>query len=403
MRKYRLWICIVLILGLALSLAGCGSDTKKAETEATDSAVTTEELTADDVTATIKDLKAEADDLKTKVDAADSTTAKDLEDTLDTLEEKVEDYGKKVKNSFENDSITEDVYKTAKSDLNTIETSLDIMEKTLEAMIDKYFRPGRLPHIWCPGCGNGVVTGTIVKAVAKLDLDKDKVAVISGIGCSSRASGYLDFNTVHSAHGRALPVATGVKLADPGLTVIVVTGDGDATAIGGNHLIHAARRNIDMTVVLYNNSIYGMTGGQYSPLTPTGSKATTAPYATIEQDFNVAELVKAAGATFVARGTTFHAQILADLIAKGIEHKGFSLIEAVTACPISYGRQNKMGGPADMMKWQRDHAVPLAAWDKMTEEQKAGKFPIGVLYQVEGRQEYTAAYDELIARAQGGK
>lgn len=201
-----------------------------------------------------------------------------------------------------------------------------------------------------------------------------------------------------------MPVATGVKLADPGLTVIVVTGDGDATAIGGNpHLIHAARRNIDMTVVLYNNSIYGMTGGQYSPLTPTGSKATTAPYATIEQDFNVAELVKAAGATFVARGTTFHAQILADLIAKGIEHKGFSLIEAVTACPISYGRQNKMGGPADMMKWQRDHAVPLAAWDKMTEEQKAGKFPIGVLYQVEGRQEYTAAYDELIARAQGGK
>ena len=137
MRKYRLWICIVLILGLALSLAGCGSDTKKAETEATDSAVTTEELTADDVTATIKDLKAEADDLKTKVDAADSTTAKDLEDTLDTLEEKVEDYGKKVKNSFENDSITEDAYKTAKSDLNTIETSLDIMEKTLEAMIDK--------------------------------------------------------------------------------------------------------------------------------------------------------------------------------------------------------------------------------------------------------------------------
>ncbi|MEQ2724444.1 2-oxoglutarate ferredoxin oxidoreductase subunit beta, partial [Phascolarctobacterium faecium] len=128
-----------------------------------------------------------------------------------------------------------------------------------------------------------------------------------------------------------------------------------------------------------------------------------APYATIEQDFNVAELVKAAGATFVARGTTFHAQILSDLIAKGIEHKGFSLIEAVTACPISYGRQNKMGGPADMMKWQRDHAVPLAAWDKMTEEQKAGKFPIGVLYQVEGRQEYTAAYDELIARAQGGK
>ena len=135
-----------------------------------------------------------------------------------------------------------------------------------------------MPHIWCPGCGNGVVTSSVVKAIAKLDLPKDDVAVISGIGCSSRASGYLDFNTVHSAHGRAIPVATGVKLAEPKLNVIVLTGDGDATAIGGNHFIHAARRNIDLTVVVYNNSIYGMTGGQYSPMTPTGSKATTAPY-----------------------------------------------------------------------------------------------------------------------------
>ncbi len=273
---------------------------------------------------------------------------------------------------------------------------------SMEALIDKYFRPGRLPHIWCPGCGNGVITGTIVKAIDKLGLEKDNVAVISGIGCSSRASGYLDFNTVHSAHGRALPVATGVKLADPKLNVIVVTGDGDATAIGGNHLIHAARRNIAITVVLYNNSIYGMTGGQYSPMTPYGSKATTAPYATIEHDFNITELVKAAGATFVARATTFHAQILTDLIAKGIQHKGFSLIEAVSACPISFGRQNKMGGPADMMKWQRDHAVMLPAWERMTEEQRAGKFPIGVLFETNARIEYTEAYDQLIARAQGG-
>ncbi len=138
----------------------------------------------------------------------------------------------------------------------------------MEKIIDTYFRPGRLPHIWCPGCGHGVVTGCMVKAVDKLGLTKDEVAVVSGIGCSSRASGYLDFNTVHSAHGRALPVATGLKLADPKLTVLVVTGDGDAAAIGGNHLIHAARRNIDLTVVLYNNSIYGMTGGQYSPMPP---------------------------------------------------------------------------------------------------------------------------------------
>ena len=251
----------------------------------------------------------------------------------------------------------------------------------MEEMINKYFRPGRLPHIWCPGCGNGVVTGSVVKAIAKLDLSKDDVAVISGIGCSSRASGYLDFNTVHSAHGRAIPVATGVKLAEPKLNVIVLTGDGDATAIGGNHFIHACRRNIDLTVVVYNNSIYGM----------------------IEPDFNLAELAKAAGATFVARCTTFHAQMLSDLIVKGIQHKGFSLIEAVSACPISFGRQNKMGGPAEMMMWQRDHAVPVAAWDKLPEEKREGKFPIGVLYQVEGRKEYTEAYDELIAMAQGGK
>lgn len=273
---------------------------------------------------------------------------------------------------------------------------------SMENLINKYFRPGRLPHIWCPGCGNGVVTGCIVKAIDKLGLDKDNVAVISGIGCSSRASGYLDFNTVHSAHGRALPVATGVKLADPSLKVLVVTGDGDATAIGGNHLIHAARRNIDMTVVLFNNNIYGMTGGQYSPLTPQGSKATTAPYETIEPAFDITELAKAAGATFVARATTFHAQILADLIAKGMEHKGFSLIEAVSGCPISFGRQNKIGGPAEMMKWQRDHAVMLAAWNKLSDEQKVGKIPIGVLHEDNSRKEYTEAYDELIARAQGG-
>lgn len=274
---------------------------------------------------------------------------------------------------------------------------------SIEALIDNYFRPGRLPHIWCPGCGNGTVTGTIVKAVDKLSLEKDNVAVVSGIGCSSRASGYLDFNTVHSAHGRALPVATGIKLANPSLNVIVVTGDGDATAIGGNHLIHAARRNIDMTVILYNNSIYGMTGGQYSPMTPAESRATTAPYATIEQSFDIVELVKAAGATFVARATSFHVPVLTDLIAKGIQHKGFSLIEAVCGCPTYFGRQNKISAPAAMMQWQKDHAVMITAWEKMDASQREGKFPIGLLHQNTERKEYTEAYEELIARAQGGK
>ncbi|WP_132077402.1 2-oxoacid:ferredoxin oxidoreductase subunit beta [Anaerospora hongkongensis] len=271
----------------------------------------------------------------------------------------------------------------------------------MEQMIDKYFRAGRLPHIWCPGCGNGIVTGAIVKAVDTLAIEKDNIAVVSGIGCSSRASGYLDFNTVHSAHGRALPVATGIKLAEPRLKVIVVTGDGDATAIGGNHFIHAARRNIDITVVLYNNNIYGMTGGQYSPLTPTNSRATTAQYGTVDRAFDVTELARGAGATFVARATTFHTQLLSDVIAQGIQHEGFSIIEAVTACPISFGRQNKMGSAPNMMKWQKEHGVMLAAYDKLPEEQKVDKFPIGILYK-KLAPEYSAEYDKVIAKAQKG-
>lgn len=273
----------------------------------------------------------------------------------------------------------------------------------MEQVIEKYFRPGRLPHIWCPGCGNGIVTGAIAKAVERVGLDKDSTAVVSGIGCSSRASGYLDFNTIHSAHGRAIPFATGVKLANPELNVIVVTGDGDATAIGGNHFIHAARRNINLTVVLFNNNIYGMTGGQYSPLTPIHSKATTAPYGTIERSFDLAELAKAAGATFVARATTYHAQLLSDLIAQGIQHNGFSLIEAITACPISFGRQNKKGDAPKMMQWQKEAGVMLAAWDRLSAEQRVGKFPIGVLHKLEGVPEYTAEYDKVIQSAQGGK
>ncbi len=269
-------------------------------------------------------------------------------------------------------------------------------------LVDKNFREIHLPHIWCAGCGHGILMRDVAQAVDNLGLDKDKVVLVSGIGCSSRAAGYMDFNTMHTTHGRALAFATGIKMARPELEVICIMGDGDASAIGGNHLIHAARRNIGITAIIFNNNIYGMTGGQYSPLTPQGSKATTAPYETIEPAFDITELAKAAGATFVARGTTFHAHILTDLIAKGIQHKGFSLIEAVSGCPISFGRQNKIGGPADMMKWQRDHAVMLAAWNKLTDEQKAGKFPIGVLHEDNTRKEYTEAYDELIARAQGG-
>ena len=272
----------------------------------------------------------------------------------------------------------------------------------MEKIVEKYFRP-KLPHIWCPGCGNGIVTGAIAQAIDKMGLDQDRTVIVSGIGCSSRASGYLDFDTVHSAHGRALPIATGIKLSEPDLNVIVITGDGDCTAIGGNHFIHAARRNINLTVVLFNNNIYGMTGGQYSPLTPVDSKASTAPYGTIERNFDITELAKAAGATFVARATCFHKQVLVDAIAKGIANDGFSLVEAITQCPISYGRQNKRGNAPQMMQWQKEHAVPVAAAAKMTPEQLEGKFTIGVLHESKAP-EYTREYDKVIAKAQtGGK
>jgi 2-oxoglutarate ferredoxin oxidoreductase subunit beta len=264
--------------------------------------------------------------------------------------------------------------------------------------LEKYLRRDRFPHMWCPGCGNGIVLGCLLRAIKKLGLEQDKTIIVGGIGCSSRAVGYLDFNTLHTTHGRALAFATGIKLARPELNVIVVTGDGDATAIGGNHFIHAARRNIDLTVVLFNNNIYGMTGGQYSPLTPANKKATTAPHGTIEPVFDVAELARAAGATFVGRSTTYHTNLLTSLIAGGIENKGFSLVEAITACPTNFGRRNKMKGGAEMLLWQRDNAVHVQKTKQMSPGELEGKIVIGLLHKKEAP-EYTFVYDQIIARA----
>lgn len=271
----------------------------------------------------------------------------------------------------------------------------------MEKAYEKYFRQDRLPHIWCPGCGNGIVLGAFARAMEELGIDRNEAVVVSGIGCSSRATTYLDFNTQHTTHGRALAFATGIKLADPRLKVFVFMGDGDSTAIGGNHLIHACRRNIDLTVIIINNNIYGMTGGQYSPLTPTGKKATTAPYGMVERNFDLCDLTKGAGATFVARGTTYHAKQLSDLIVAGTKHNGFSVIEAVSQCPISYGRRNKLRTPLDMLIWQKEHAINVKSAMKMQPEDYAGKFLIGELYNAEAP-EYTAEYDRLIEFAQGG-
>lgn len=243
-------------------------------------------------------------------------------------------------------------------------------------------RPKTMPHIWCPGCGHGIVLAAFLRALAHKELDPNQVAVISGIGCSSRASGYLDFNTLHTTHGRAIPFATGIKMAKPNLKVIVLTGDGDCTAIGGNHLIHAARRNIDLTVIVFNNSIYGMTSGQYSPLTPHMGLATTAPYGNFDFPFDLVNLAKGAGATFVARGATAQPRHLEKLISQGLDHSGFSLIEAISQCPTYYGRKNKMGSPVDMLQWQREN-TSLSG--------KEGKIPLGVFVREE-RPEFGQTY-----------
>jgi 2-oxoglutarate ferredoxin oxidoreductase subunit beta len=258
----------------------------------------------------------------------------------------------------------------------------------------------KFPNMWCAGCGIGIVMGSLIRAIANLELDKDLVAVVSGIGCTGRMPVYLDFNTMHTTHGRALAFATGLKLARPDMTVIVVMGDGDALAIGGNHFIHAARRNIDLTAIIVNNSIYGMTGGQVSPTTPTGSLATTMPYGNIEQSFPITELAQAAGASLVARGTVYHVTELDRLITQAIQKKGFSVVEAVSYCHTGYGRLNKSGSPADMMRAIKESAVSVQAAAKMSPEDVQAKIVHGVLYETE-LPEYTELYDRIIAQAQG--
>lgn len=267
-------------------------------------------------------------------------------------------------------------------------------------LIRKYMRIDDLPQIWCAGCGNGILMHDVVMAIDHLGLEREKVVIVSGIGCSSRAAGYLDFNTIHTTHGRAIAFATGIKLANPELEVIVITGDGDCSAIGGNHLIHAARRNIGLTVIVFNNNIYGMTGGQYSPTTPTGDKGTTAPYGNIDRPFDIAQLAAGAGASYTARGTAYHTQQTIAVIEQGIKHKGFSLIDCYSICPTYYGRKNKKGTAVDMMKWQRDHGVPVARYYAMAEEDKADKFVVGALTH-NNYPEFTTQYQKIIDRCQG--
>ncbi len=265
--------------------------------------------------------------------------------------------------------------------------------------VKDYLRERFFPHLWCPGCGHGQVLGGLIRGIEKLGLSKNDIVMVSGIGCSSRITGYVDFHTMHTIHGRALAFATGVKLARPELKLIVPMGDGDALAIGGNHFIHAARRNLDITAVVMNNRIYGMTGGQFSPLSGPAVSASTAPYRTIDRSFDVVELAKAAGATFVARTTSFHSQQIADLIEKAVSHKGFSVVEVLSQCPTYFGRKNRMGGAADMVKWYRENTTPIGSKAK---QENPALIERGVFVDQEAP-EYCEEYQKIIERAMGGR
>lgn len=253
-----------------------------------------------------------------------------------------------------------------------------------------HLREAAMPHLLCPGCAHGIVLRALFDAVDRLELDPDLVALVAGIGCSSRLAGYADFCTLHTTHGRAPAFATGLKLARPDLSVVVITGDGDGLAIGGNHLIHAARRDLDLTVLLFDNGIYGMTGGQQAPTTAEGARVSTAPHGTHERPFDACALLTAAGASFVARAFTYDAVRLPGLLAEAIAHKGFSFVELISDCPVYFGRYNELGEGPEMLAAMnlKDSAIAGALAEKVFVPALGGRqpnpgFAAGILHREE--------------------
>ncbi len=265
---------------------------------------------------------------------------------------------------------------------------------------DKYLRVNRMPTLWCWGCGDGVILKSVIRAIDTMGWDMKDVCVVSGIGCSGRFSSYIDCNTVHTTHGRAIAYATGIKLANPDKHVIVVTGDGDGLAIGGNHTIHGCRRNIDLNHILINNFIYGLTNSQTSPTTPQTMWTSTAHYGNVDPSFDAAKLADAAGASFVARESVLDPQKLEKVLVAGFKHKGYSFFDIFSNCHINLGRKNKMGEAVQNLKWIEDQIVGKKKFDLLSDEEKIGKFATGILKQEEGRLEYCEAYDKVIVAAQ---
>jgi 2-oxoglutarate ferredoxin oxidoreductase subunit beta len=259
----------------------------------------------------------------------------------------------------------------------------------------KYTRSHVLRTTTCPGCGIGTVSQAILRAIDELEIDLDDFVFVSGIGCSAWIpSPFYNADTLHTTHGRPIAYATGVKLGLPEKHVMVVSGDGDLTAIGGNHLIHAARRNIDLTVVLVNNGIYAMTGGQTAPTTPRGMMTITSPHGTLEHTFDISAMITAAGASFVARWTTYHPRQMTRSIKKGIQKKGFALIEAVSQCPVQYGRASKLGDAVSMLTYFKDNSVRISKAKKMDAAELKSKIVVGEFVDIE-KAELTAEWAEL--------
>jgi 2-oxoglutarate ferredoxin oxidoreductase subunit beta len=267
----------------------------------------------------------------------------------------------------------------------------------------KYLRTDRLPHIWCAGCGIGTSVNCFARAVDACEIPLDRIAVVSGIGCTGRVAGYLRLDSFHTTHGRAIHFATGLKLANPELKVVVYSGDGDLTAIGGNHLIHAGRRNVDLTVICINNFTYGMTGGQVAPTTPLRAVATTTPYGNLEEPFNLCHLADSAGAVYVARWTTYHVRHLQKSITRALQKRGFSFLEVLSPCPTLYGRRNRVGDGLAMQRLFKERCViknGAATHETGFDMYTAGQIPIGDFVD-RGRPAFLERYNEVM-RAQIG-
>ena len=260
-------------------------------------------------------------------------------------------------------------------------------------------RRGMIPHIWCNGCGNGVILTEFLRALDELNYDVNKVVVVSGIGCIGRISGYTNTDSFHTTHGRPVALAVGLKAANPNLKPVVISGDGDLFAIGGNHFIHAARRNVDISVICSNNFTYGMTGGQSGPTTPIGGYTTTTRYGNIEHPLNLVHFAAACGATYVARWTAIHVRRIRESIKKAISKNGFSFVEIITPCPEEYGRRNKISDPVENMKRLRNISEVKSGIDPAGAVVGPDKIVVGEFVDIE-KAEFTHSLWERIRKIQ---